>query len=691
LHGERADEHYSDGLRAAGDEAGRRRGKVIAELGHYALMLALGLALIQGVMPIVGTRSGDPALMSIAAPAALAQFAFVALSFAALAACYVSSDFSVLNVYENSNSAMPLMYRLTSIWGNHEGSMMLWILILAFFGALVAAFGINLPVKLKANALAVQAWIAAAFQLFILTTSNPFLRIVDAPFEGRDLNPILQDPGLAFHPPLLYVGYVGFSIVFSFAIAALLEGRIDAAWARWVRPWVLGAWMCLTLGIAGGSYWAYYELGWGGYWFWDPVENASLMPWLAGTALLHSAVVMEKRGALKVWTILLAILAFSLSLIGTFLVRSGVLTSVHTFATDPRRGIFILAILVAFIGGALALYAWRAPLLKQDGLFAPISREGALVLNNLFLTCACATVFVGTLYPLALDALTGAKISVGPPFFNATFGPLFVPLLLAMPFGPLLGWKRGDLLGAAQRLVAAAIIAAIGIAAGFALQHSGPVLAPFGVGLAIFVMAGALIDIAERTMILRVPFGAALRRAAGLPRSAWGTAVAHFGIGATLLGIVAVTAWGSERIASVRPGETIDIAHYRLSFDGLFNRPGPNYRDVVGRFTVRRTNGDLLGVMEPSRRTFPSRNMATTEAALMRRGVSQLYLSLGDPNPDGSVPVRLYFKPQVLLIWLGALIMFVGGGLSLSDRRLRVGAPRPARERIAVEPAEQPA
>jgi cytochrome c-type biogenesis protein CcmF len=656
---------------------------VIAELGHYALMLALGLALIQGVMPVVGTRTGDPALMSIAVPAALAQFAFVALSFAALAACYVSSDFSVLNVYENSNSAMPLIYRLTSVWGNHEGSMMLWILILAFFGALVAAFGTNLPVKLKANALAVQAWIAAAFQLFILATSNPFLRIADAPFEGRDLNPVLQDSGLAFHPPFLYLGYVGFSIAFSFAIAALLEGQIDAAWARWVRPWVLGAWMCLTVGIAGGSYWAYYELGWGGYWFWDPVENASLMPWLAGTALLHSAVVMEKRGALKVWTILLAILAFSLSLIGTFLVRSGVLTSVHAFATDPRRGIFILGILVVFIGGALALFAWRAPLLKQGGLFAPISREGALVLNNLFLTCACATVFVGTLYPLAIEALTGEKISVGPPFFNSTFGPLFLPLLLIMPFGPLLGWKRGDLLGAAQRLVAAAIVAAIGIAAGFALQHGGPVLAPFGVGLAIFVMAGALTDIAERTMILRVPLGAALRRAVGLPRSAWGTAVAHFGMGVTLLGIVAVTAWGSERIASVRPGDTIDVAHYRLSFEGRFNRPGPNYRDVVARFTVRRVNGDLLGVMEPSRRTFPSRNMATTEAALMRRGVSQLYLSLGDPNPDGSIPVRLYFKPQVLLIWLGALIMFAGGGLSLSDRRLRIGAPRPAKARAS--------
>ncbi len=661
---------------------------MIAELGHYALMLALGLALIQGSMPIVGTRSNDPVLMSMAAPTAVAQFAFVALAFGALAVCYVTSDFSVLNVYENSNSTMPLMYRLTSVWGNHEGSMMLWVFILTLFGALVAVFGRNLPIALKANALAVQAWIAAAFHLFILATSNPFLRIVDAPLEGRDLNPVLQDPGLAFHPPLLYLGYVGFSISFSFAIAALLEGRIDPAWARWVRPWVLGAWMCLTLGIAGGSYWAYYELGWGGFWFWDPVENASLMPWLAGTALLHSAVVMEKRGALKVWTILLAIVAFSLSLIGTFLVRSGVLTSVHAFATDPTRGIFILGILVIFIGGALSLYAWRAPLLKQGGLFAPISREGALVFNNLFLTAACATVFVGTLYPLALEALTGEKISVGPPFFNATFGPLFVPLLLAMPFGPLLGWKRGDLLGAAQRLLAAAMLAAVAIAASYALERGGPVLAPFGVGLSIFIMAGALIDIGERTMVLRIPLRAALRRAAGLPRSAWGTAMAHFGIGVTLMGIVAVTAWGSEHIAAVKPGETVDIAHYRLTFEGLINRPGPNYLDLVGRFVVRRTNGDLLGIMEPSRRTFTARNMATTEAALMRRGVSQLYLSLGDPNPDGTVPVRLYFKPQVLMIWLGALIMFAGGALSLSDRRLRVGAPRRSKARVALQAAE---
>jgi cytochrome c-type biogenesis protein CcmF len=661
---------------------------MIPELGHFALMLALGVALIQGIMPIVGTRTNDSALIDMAVPAALAHFAFVAIAFGALAFCYVTSDFSVLNVYENSNSQMPLIYRLTSIWGNHEGSMMLWVSILAFFGALVAGFGTNLPRVLKANALAVQAWIAAAFYLFILITSNPFTRIVDAPFEGQDLNPILQDPGLAFHPPMLYLGYVGFSISFSFAIAALIEGRIDAAWARWVRPWVLLAWMCLTVGIAGGSYWAYYELGWGGFWFWDPVENASLMPWLAGTALLHSAVVMEKRGALKVWTILLAILAFSLSLIGTFLVRSGVLTSVHAFATDPRRGIFILAILVIFIGGALSLYAWRAPLLKQGGLFAPISREGALVFNNLFLTTACATVLVGTLYPLALQALTGDKISVGPPFFNSTFGPLFIALMAVMPFGPLMGWKRGDILGATQRLTVAGLVAALAVAGAFALEHGGPVLAPFGAGIAIFVMAGAVTDIAERTMVLRLPFRVAVRRALGLPRSAWGTAFGHFGIGVSLLGIVAVTAWGSERIAEVKPGESLDIAHYRITFDGLFSRTGPNYHDTVGRFIVRRMNGELVGTLEPSRRTFPSRNMATTEAALMTRGVSQIYVSLGDADNKGSVPVRLYFKPLVLLIWLGAGIMFVGGGLSLSDRRLRVGAPRPAKARAVLQAAE---
>ncbi len=660
---------------------------MIAEIGHYALVLALALAIIQAIVPLVGARRGDAVLMGVADTVAIAQFGFVAAAFAALTACYVTSDFSVANVFQNSHSAMPLVYKFTSVWGNHEGSMLLWVLILGLFGALVAVFGGNLPAVLRADVLAVQACIAVAFDLFVLTTSNPFERLAQAPFEGRDLNPILQDFGLAVHPPLLYLGYVGFSITFAFAIAALIEGRIDAAWARWVRPWALVAWMCLTVGIAMGSYWAYYELGWGGWWFWDPVENASLMPWLAGTALLHSAVVMEKRNALKVWTILLAILAFSLSLIGTFLVRSGVLTSVHAFATDPARGVFILAILVLFIGGAFVLYAWRAPLLKQGGLFAPVSREGALVFNNLFLTTACATVFVGTLYPLALEALTGEKISVGAPFFNSTFGPLIVPLLVAIPFGPLLAWKRGDLLGVGQRLMAAFAGAILVIAAVFALNGARSILAPFAIGLAAFVMLGALTDLAERTQFLRQPLALSLRRAAGLPRSAFGTAVAHFGVGMMLLGVVFETSYGAERIAAIKPSQTISAAGYDVTFDGLIPRQGTNYRELVARFTVR-SGGTTIGIMEPSKRTFATRAMSTTEAALLTRGFSQLYVSLGDPNADGSIAVRLYHKPLVLLIWLGPLIMFAGGALSLSDRRLRIGAPRPARGKSSLQPAE---
>jgi cytochrome c-type biogenesis protein CcmF len=419
----------------------------VAEIGHYALVLALALMLVQSSVPLLGLRWRDERLVAVSGSTPIVGFAFVALAFAALTAAYVTSDFSVQNVFENSHSAKAMLFKVTGVWGNHEGSMLLWVLILSLFGALVAGFGSNLPSGLRARVLSVQGWIGSAFLAFILFTSNPFARLEPAPLEGRDLNPILQDIGLAIHPPFLYLGYVGFSVAFSFAVAALMEGRTDAAWARWVRPWTLTAWMFLTAGIAMGSYWAYYELGWGGFWFWDPVENASFMPWLAGTALLHSAVVMEKRGALKVWTVLLAILTFSLSLLGTFLVRSGVLTSVHTFASDQTRGVFILAILTAFIGGALALFAWRAPEMKQGGLFAPISREGALVFNNLFLVAACATVLVGTLYPLALEAVTGEKISVGAPFFHLTFVPLTIPLLLALPFGPKLGWKRGDFLG----------------------------------------------------------------------------------------------------------------------------------------------------------------------------------------------------------------------------------------------------
>jgi cytochrome c-type biogenesis protein CcmF len=661
---------------------------MIPELGHFSLVLALFLGLIQGTVPVFGARRNDSLLMSVAGTAAIGQFCFVALSFAALVACYVQSDFSVETVFENSHSAMPLIYKITSAWGNHEGSMLLWVLILSVFGALVAAFGGNLPDRLKANVLGVQSWIAVAFYLFILFTSNPFLRIAEAPPEGRDLNPLLQDLGLAIHPPLLYLGYVGFSITFSFAIAALIEGRVDAAWARWVRPWALLAWTFLTLGIAMGSYWAYYTLGWGGWWFWDPVENASLMPWLAGTALLHSALVTEKRNALKIWTILLAILAFSLSLIGTFLVRSGVITSVHAFASDPTRGIFILGILTLFIGGALALFAWRAPTLKQGGLFAPISREGALVLNNLFLVAACATVVYGTLYPIWSEVLTGLKVSVGGPYFNLTFVPIFMLMMLVLPFGPLLAWKRGDLLGVAQRLMGAMAIAAIGVAVTFAVEGGGPVLVPFAIGLALYLLAGAATELIERTGLLKVPARTAVARARGLPRSAWGTALAHMGLAVTLLGIIGETQWGAERIAEVKPGQVLSIRRYDFQFDGTTERQGPNYHEVAAHFTIRHA-GDFVGVMEPSKRTFPSRGSDTNEAALMTRGFAQLYISLGEIGADGAIAVRIYYKPLVVLIWLGAVVMALGGVLSLSDRRLRIGAPMPARRKAAaMQPAE---
>jgi cytochrome c-type biogenesis protein CcmF len=658
-------------------------GLPVAEVGHYALVLALALALIQSTVPLWGARTGDQRLMAVGPATALAGLLFVGLSFAALTALYVTSDFSVENVWQNSHSAKPMLFKVTGVWGNHEGSMLLWVLILALFGALVAAFGTNLPEGLRARVLAVQGWIAAAFLLFVLLTSNPFVRLDPAPLEGRDLNPILQDIGLAIHPPLLYLGYVGFSIAFSFAIAALIEGRIDAAWARWVRPWTLAAWMFLTVGISMGSYWAYYELGWGGWWFWDPVENASFMPWLAGTALLHSALVMEKREALKIWTILLAILTFSLSLLGAFLVRSGVLTSVHTFATDPSRGVFILAILTAFIGGALALFAWRAPTLKQGGLFAPISREGALVFNNLFLVAATATVLVGTLYPLVVEGLTGAKISVGEPFFNLTFGPLMIPVLLAMPFGPLIAWKRGDLAGVAQRLGLAMAAAMAAVILALVLAGGGPVLAPLGIGLGIWLIAGSLADLADRSKLARIELATSWARLKGLPRSAFGTALAHAGMGVTVIGIVTVTGYESERIAMMQPGETIEVADYELRYEGTAPRTGPNFREDVSRFVATR-QGSREFVLEPSKRFFGARQMTTTEAAISTRGFSQLYVSVGDRRDDGALAVRAYYKPLVTLIWLGTVLMSLGAAVSLSDRRLRVGAPRRA---AAARPA----
>ncbi|KEA07575.1 heme lyase CcmF/NrfE family subunit [Agrobacterium rhizogenes] len=663
---------------------------MIIELGHYALVLALATAIIVSIIPVIGARRGELSMMDIAPVGAIVTFALVAFSFGVLTYAYVTSDFSVLNVWENSHSLMPMIFKISGVWGNHEGSMMLWLLILALFSALVALFGRNLPDTLRANVLAVQSWISAAFLVFILLTSNPFIRLNPAPAEGKDLNPVLQDIGLAIHPPLLYLGYVGFSVCFSFAVAALLEGRIDAAWARWVRPWTLAAWTFLTLGIAMGSYWAYYELGWGGWWFWDPVENASFMPWLAGTALLHSALVMEKRDALKIWTVLLAILTFSLSLLGTFLVRSGVLTSVHSFASDPTRGIFILCILMIFIGGALSLFAFRAPRLAAGGLFAPISREGALVLNNLILTVACGTVLTGTLYPLALETLTGDKISVGPPFFNMTFGLLMTPILIAVPFGPLLAWKRGDLLGVLQRLYVAAGLALIAGLILFYVRHGGPVLAVLGLAAGFFLVFGAVTDLWYRAGLGKVKGNVAWRRLSGLPRSAFGTAFAHAGLGVTVLGIVAVTTFETENITTMKPGGTAELGGYTLRFDGTQPGIGPNFTEDRGHFTVSR-GGVAVAEVSSSKRVFTASRTATTEAGILTLGLSQLYVSLGDPTNNGSMVVRIWWKPFILCIWGGAVIMALGGFISLSDRRLRVGAPsRKAKPvpRPAMEPAE---
>lgn len=656
----------------------------MVETGHFALVLAFALSLVQMLVPLVGARTGNQRLMAVGGPVAVTGFALTALSFTALATAYAGSDFSVASVWENSHSLQPMIYKITGTWGNHEGSMLLWVLILTFFGALVAVFGSNLPATLKANVLAVQGMIGAAFFLFILATSNPFIRLNPAPIQGRDLNPILQDLGLAIHPPLLYLGYVGFSICFSFSVAALIEGRIDASWARWVRPWTLVAWMFLTGGIAMGSYWAYYELGWGGFWFWDPVENASFMPWLAGTALLHSAIVMEKRSALKIWTLLLAILTFSLSLLGTFLVRSGVLTSVHAFATDPARGVFILCILTLFIGGSLALFALRASPLTAGGLFQPISREGALVLNNLFLTTATATVLVGTLYPLALEAITGGKISVGAPFFDLTFGPLMLPLLAIVPFGPLLAWKRGDVLAASQRLMAAFGLAIAAMLVTGLFIDGASVFAALGVGLAVWLVAGALTDLAVKSGIGSVAPADVLRRFAGLPRSVFGTALAHLGLGLTLLGIVGTLSFGTEKILTMRLGETVELSGHTLRFEGLFPQKGPNFTEERGRFLLIGADGNADGEITSAKRFYPVRQTVTTESGIRTLGVSQLYLSLGDEGKDGSVVVRLWWKPLVTLIWGGGLVMMAGAAVSLLDRRLRVGAPARRRKPAAA-------
>ncbi len=656
---------------------------MIVEFGHYTLVLALALAIVQSFLPIIGARIGNIGLMRSANYSSILMVVLISFSFAALTWAYVNSDFSVVNVWQNSHSMQPGLYKYSSVWGNHEGSLLLWVLILSLFASMVSLFGRNLPPVLKANVLGVQGWILVAFLLFILMTSNPFERLVNPPFEGKDLNPILQDVGLAIHPPMLYLGYVGFSITFAFAVAALISGRLDAAWARWVRPWALIAWIFLTAGISMGSYWAYYELGWGGWWFWDPVENASFIPWLAGTALLHSALVMEKREALKIWTVLLAIVAFSMSLLGTFLVRSGVLTSVHAFATDPERGVFILGILVLFVGGSFTLFILRAGTLKSGGLFAPISREGALVFNNLFLTTALATVLVGTLYPLALEAFNGSKISVGPPFFNLTFGPLMMPLMLAVPFGPLLAWKRGDLLAALSRLYWAAGAALLAVIVTLAFTSGTPILAALVIGLAFWLMIGAFAEISVRVGFAKNGFSKAFARLRGLPGSTWGTAFAHFGLGVTLLGIVSVTVFETEAIKSMKVGDSFEVNGYELTLASIQPGKGSNFTEDVVTFDVTSPNGRKFQ-LNPSKRFYTARKMPTTESAIETDGFSQLYISLGEISDVSAITVRVWWKPQVTLIWIGSIFMVFGGTLSLGDRRLRIGAPKPSRNRASV-------
>jgi cytochrome c-type biogenesis protein CcmF len=647
------------------------------ELGHFALALALFLALIQSVVPLVGAARRLSGWMSVGRTAAIGQFAMVAVSFAALTHAYVTSDFSVSNVLENSHSAKPMLYKISGVWGNHEGSMLLWILILSLCGAAVAVFGDNLPRELRARVLAVQGMVAAGFLLFILATSNPFTRVIPAPMDGHGLNPVLQDPGLAFHPPFLYLGYVGSSVAFAFAVAALIEGRVDAAWARWVRPWALVSWCALTVGIALGSWWAYYTLGWGGWWFWDPVENASLLPWLSGTALIHSAIVVERRDTMKSWTILLALLTFGLALVGTFLVRSGVLSSVHAFAVDPARGVFILGLLVLAIGGSLTLYALRAPAMQGGGLFAPISREGALVLNNLLLATATGTVLLGTLYPLFMDAF-GLKISVGPPFYNRTFLPLMTPLLVAMAIGPLLAWKRGDLVAALQRLWVAFGLALLVVLVGLWLSGFRAVLAILGLGLAAWIAAGVLAEWGERVRLFRVPLRDSWRRAAGLPRAAYGMSLAHFGIGVMVAGISA-SAFEQERIEALRAGDRIEIAGYTMILREVRRVPGPNYIADEAVVEVMR-GGAVIDTMRPQRRLFTVQRQTTAVTAI-RTGLSaDLYLALGEGDAEAGWVIRAWHKPIVSWIWLGALVMALGGVVSLTDRRWRVGvaARKPA-------------
>ncbi|WP_224817060.1 heme lyase CcmF/NrfE family subunit [Hasllibacter sp. MH4015] len=647
---------------------------MIVELGHFALILGFAVAIFQMIVPLIGAARNDAAWMATADPAASAQFILTAFSFAALTYAFVTSDFSLSLVVANSHTDKPLLYKITGVWGNHEGSLLLWVLILTLFGACASWFGKGLPPTLRARVLAVQSSVAVAFFAFILFTSNPFLRLASPPFNGQDLNPLLQDPGLAFHPPFLYLGYVGLSMAFSFAVAALIEGRVDAAWGRWVRPWTLAAWVFLTIGIGLGSWWAYYELGWGGFWFWDPVENASFMPWLISAALLHSAIVVEKRESLKSWTILLAILAFGFSLIGTFIVRSGVLTSVHAFANDPERGVFILMILAVFMGSALILFAFRAGAMEAKGVFSTVSRESGLVLNNLLLAVSCFVVFIGTIWPMIADLFFDRTLSVGPPFFDAAFTPFVFALSVALPIAAMMPWKRATLTKPLRALMPAAILAiAIGLLT-WAMYTGRTAIAPLGVALSVWLVAGAVTDLWTRTG--RGEISSRFGRLTRLPRADWGKSIAHAGVGITMFGVVTLTGYQIEDIRVAREGETYIVGAYQIELLGVDeNVQGPNYLATQARVRVSDPEtGEEISVLTPERRIYPVAGMPTTEAGINNGVTRDVYVTLGDPQQGGGWALRVWIKPFANWIWGGTIIMALGGFLSLSDRRYRVAA-----------------
>jgi len=649
---------------------------MIPEIGNFALIIALAIALIQGILPIVGAARDNAVMMGSARTLALGQLVFVSIAFGCLLTAFINNDFSVLYVAEHSNSQLPIQYRISALWGGHEGSLLLWTFILTIWTISVALFSKHLPQEMVARVIGVMGLISVGFLLFMLFTSNPFDRLLPAAMDGRDLNPLLQDPGLVIHPPMLYMGYVGFSVAFAFALSALIGGKMDATWARWSRPWTTLAWVFLTVGIALGSWWAYYELGWGGWWFWDPVENASFMPWLVGTALIHSLAVTEKRGAFKSWTVLLAIAAFSLSLLGTFLVRSGVLTSVHAFATDPKRGIFILSFLVIVIGSSLLLFAWRAPKIGLGGKFELISRETFLLSNNVLLTVASASVFLGTLYPLFMDALGFGKLSVGPPYFQAVFVPLMVPMILMMGLGPVARWKQSSVPDIWQRIKwALASSMVIALLLPLVIGHWTPMIA-LGLLLAFWVITTTLADAYKRIS----GEGALSARLKKQSLSYYGMQFAHLGIAIFIIGVTLVKGYETERDVRMDIGDTVAAGGYVFRFDGVSQQPGPNYIANQGHFTVKDNNGKLVTELFPEKREYNASGMPMTEASIKTGLLGDLYVSLGEPipNSNGAWAVRVYIKPFVDWIWGGCLLMALGGMLAISDRRYRIHAKKKA-------------